>query len=169
MISLRKLSVFFIIIVFLSLIAAKAESSYFAFSLREAVNHAREGNFSDELRHLAGITRFAGLVYDHNRQDIILVGLADSNLPKARFEDFCVALRARLIYDEFPLVSIDPVKDTEKTNLQKIRFDGHLENSYFGKKCHQNTTAVSRCRPSAGKEGNHAQSCRALPADGNPP
>ena len=133
MISLRKLSVFFIIIVFLSLIAAKAESSYFAFSLREAVNHAREGNFSDELRHLAGITRFAGLVYDHNRQDIILVGLADSNLPKARFEDFCVALRARLIYDEFPLVSIDPVKDTEKTNLQKIRFDGHLENSYFGK------------------------------------
>jgi len=73
-----------------------------------------------------------GMVYDKDSGDIILVGLAASRLPVARFDDLVVALRARLIYNKFPLVSIDPDEETERTKVQKVRFVGHLEDTSFG-------------------------------------
>ena len=62
-----------------------------------------------------------------------MVGLADNKLPKANFDDLITALRSRIIYNEYPLVSIDPVENTYQTRQQKVRFDGHLENTHFGK------------------------------------
>lgn len=107
-------------------------TQFVAFSLREAVVHARGNGDDSELRNLGGITRIAGMVYDKKGKDIILVGLAAPELPDVQFDDLVVALCARLRYDEFPLVSIDPVEDTEKTGLQRVRFDGHIESTPFG-------------------------------------
>jgi hypothetical protein len=110
-----------------------ADTSYIAFSLREATTYAQNGKRTTELLQLGGMTRIAGMVYDRENKDIILVGLKVPELPKARFDDLVVALRARFVHDEYPLVSIDPLEDTEQTKLQKVRFDGHIGNTHFGK------------------------------------
>lgn len=106
---------------------------FVAYSLREACSRAKAGDKSSPLRNLGGITRIAGLVYDTTRGDIILVGLALPQLPVATLDDLAVALRARCIHNEFPLVSIDPTDETDKTGLQKVRFGGHLSNTPFGR------------------------------------
>jgi hypothetical protein len=104
-----------------------------AFSMKNAGKLLNQGsNNSTEADTLAGISRIAGYVLDKENNDIILIGLVDKNTPAARFEDLITALRSRIIYDEYPLVSIDPVADTYFTRNQKIRFDGHLENTHFG-------------------------------------
>jgi len=126
---------FFYVIVSLLIFSStvQAEPAYLAFSLREAVNSALNGKKSETLLKLGGLTRIAGMVYDLEGKDIILVGLSLPGMPEARFDDLVTALRARLVYNEFPLVSIDPVEDSEKTKIQRVRFDGHLENTSFGK------------------------------------
>jgi len=106
---------------------------FIAFSLREASLQAKGGNQEPELWGLGGINRIAGMIYDAEGKDIILIGFNRPELPPARLDDLVVALRARVSYGEFPLVSIDPVSDTENTKLQQVRFDGHLEDTAFGK------------------------------------
>jgi hypothetical protein len=113
-------------------LVAQADSPFVAYSLREAVKLLQQGRTAAGLTNLGGITRIAGLVYDRQNKDIVLVGLAAPELPAARLDDLAVALRSRLRHDEWPLVSIDPVEDTERTGLQRVRFDGHLEDSPFG-------------------------------------
>jgi len=105
---------------------------FVAFSLRAAFDRARRSPRDPVLTAVGQITRLAGLVYDVQRQDVILVGLACPELPAARFDDLVVALRARLVHDEFPLVSIDPVAGTQRTRRQRVRFVGHLEDTPFG-------------------------------------
>jgi len=108
------------------------QTGFIAYSLREASAQANAKEQSQTLLDLGGITRIAGIVHDQKGNDIILVGMAAPGLPEARFDDLVVALRARLRYNEFPLVSIDTVEDTAETKLQRVRFDGHLENTPFG-------------------------------------
>jgi len=94
---------------------------------------ARVEPSSAELVTLGGITRIAGMVYDREGGDIILVGLAYPGLPEATLDDLVVALRARLLYESWPCVSIDPVPETQTTALQTVHFDGHIEDTAFGR------------------------------------
>jgi len=106
-------------------------ATYFAFSLREASNRAQAGQKSKELLTLAGITRIVGMVHDQ-KKDVILIGKNLSDLPGASFDDFVVALRARLVHDQWPEVSIDPAEDSPKTGLQKVSFRGGIMGTRFG-------------------------------------
>jgi len=116
-----------------SMASATVHEPFIAFSLREAEIRARSGRSNTELLSLGGITRIAGLVYDRHNKDLILVGLAQSSMPPLTLDDLAVALRARLVHNEWPLVSIDPVADTERTRFQSVRFDGHLADTAFGR------------------------------------
>jgi len=113
--------------------AAEPPSPFLAYSLREAALRAESGKANPELLTLGGITRVAGMVYDRKGNDVILVGLAAPDLPEVHFDDLVVALRARLVHGEWPLVSIDPLPDSDRTKLQRVRFDGHIEDTSFGR------------------------------------
>jgi hypothetical protein len=124
---------FCVILILVGFIDISRGEKFVAYSLREACSRAKAGDKSSPLRNLGGITRIAGLVYDTASGDVILVGLALPRLPAATLDDLAVALRARCIHNEFPLVSIDPTVETNKTGLQKVRFAGHLSNTPFGR------------------------------------
>ncbi|HOY30368.1 MAG TPA: hypothetical protein PKW80_00675 [Bacteroidales bacterium] len=109
-----------------------ADGSFIAFSLNQAQELLKSNNSCPELFNLGGITRLAGMVADKQNNDIILIGQHLKQLPEARFDDFVVALRSRLIYDELPMVSIDPTANTIITGIQDVRFGGHIENTSFG-------------------------------------
>lgn len=111
---------------------ATTAGPFIAFSLREAVRQTRAGQTGKDLLTLAGMTRVVGMVYDPNG-DIILVGRVIEGLPGASLDDLVVALRARLVRDEVPTVSIDPTAETSTTGLQRVRFFGGLEGTQFGK------------------------------------
>jgi len=104
-----------------------------AFSLREADRLLTRGVITNEqLRSLGGITRLAGMVFDRDSKDIILIGKARTDLPAVSLDDLIVALRSRLHTNEYPRVSIDRVKDTELSGMQAVRFTGNIQNSQFG-------------------------------------
>ena len=108
--------------------------SFVAFSLREAQS-LLSGDTDVNAAHiddLGGITRLLGMVIDRETADIILIGKKCDRLPEARFEDFVVALRSRFIYDDLPMVSIDPVPSSSTSGLQEVRFGGHIEHTAFG-------------------------------------
>lgn len=104
-----------------------------AFSLKEACRRLKgEGKPNNDLLTFGGITRFAGMVFDRETSDVILVGKVLEDQPTIAFEDLVVALRCRLLEDQYPLVSIDRVQDTAKTGLQEVRFQGGIKNTRFG-------------------------------------
>lgn len=104
-----------------------------AFSLREANRLSQEGVTSDaQLHTLGGITRVAGMVFDRQTSDLILVGEVLESQPPVALDDLVVALRCRLLRTEYPAVSIDMVKDTAEVGMQDVRFQGGIENSGFG-------------------------------------
>jgi len=108
---------------------------YIAFSLKvahERISNSEYDQLPSNIYFLAGITNVTGLVYDVDTGDIILVGKRDTSRVALTLDDFVVALRARFIYNEWPAVSIDPVKDTEKTGLQVVRYEGGIENTQYG-------------------------------------
>ena len=105
---------------------------FYAFSLREASRCAKDGKFSKEVMQLAGITRIIGMVSDQGN-DIILIGKKVPGLPEASLDDLVVALQARLIYDQWPEVSIDPTEDSLTSGVQKVTFRGGLEGTEFGR------------------------------------
>ncbi len=128
----KPMTFFLILFAYHAVACAESRVPFIAYSLREACVQARAGRTTRELLGLGGLTRIGGMVYDRDSGDIILIGLAVPGQPEAGLDDLAVALRARLLYDEFPLVSIDPVEGTEKTKLQKVRFSGHLEDTPYG-------------------------------------
>lgn len=104
-----------------------------AFSLRAANELLAQGRTNDETLHsLGGITRFAGMIFDREGKDIILVGKADPELPAATLDDLAVALRGRLLKGGCPRVSIDTVAETAKTGMQAVRTQGGIDRSQFG-------------------------------------
>ncbi|MBU0717089.1 MAG: hypothetical protein KJ749_02480, partial [Planctomycetes bacterium] len=106
---------------------------FVAFSLREAQNRARLGSHTKELYTLGGITRLVGAVYDVASEDIVLVGRAMDGLPESRLDDLVVALRSRLVLDEWPAVSIDPTDRTSSNRKQAVTFSGGLDGTSFGR------------------------------------
>lgn len=112
---------------------------YIAFSLNRA-RHTIETNVYDQDFRLSypktfnfyGINKISGMVFDRKAKDIILVGRHDPVRPPLTLDDFVISLRAKFVYGEWPKVSIDPTEETEMTNLQTVRFEGGIENTYFG-------------------------------------
>ena len=106
---------------------------YVAFSLKMAQKMIlSEGKASPEVFNLGGITAVKGLVWDRKTGDVILVGQKDPRRATLTLDDFVVALRARFIRNQWPLVSIDPTEETKKTNMQIVRFEGGIEGTQFG-------------------------------------
>jgi len=111
------------------------DGSLIAFSLREAQRSLRKNHSQPDstLITLGGITRLVGMVIDRESNDIILIGRKCTSLPPANIDDLVIALRARMVHDELPMVSIDPAENTHITGKQEVRFGGRIENTSFGK------------------------------------
>ncbi|MCR4321534.1 MAG: tetratricopeptide repeat protein [Candidatus Brocadiaceae bacterium] len=114
-------------------------NEYIAFSLKVAqqmILSTPQGKdyrkLHPEVFTLGGITAMNGLVYDRKTGDVILVGQRDPERAILTLDDFVVALRARFIHGKWPLVSIDPTPETEKTQMQVVRFEGGIEDTQFG-------------------------------------
>jgi hypothetical protein len=109
-------------------------SEYVAFSLKVAERKIMsDRNWrSSEVFDLGGLTAIKGLVIDRETGDIILVGEKDPNRAPLTLDDFVVALRARFIYNQWPVVSIDPNEETEKTGMQTVRYEGGIQETQFG-------------------------------------
>lgn len=120
---------------FVCSLAGIAQAAVFkAYSLQEAERRLRRTTPVDsELTRLGEITAMAGLVYDKETGDLILVGQVEENREPILLDDFVVAMRSLLVHNEWPLVSID--KDTDESDSQKrlIRFEGGIENTQFGR------------------------------------
>ena len=115
-------------------------AEYVAFSLKAAQDRTISTPKGKDFRKvhpeastLGNITKIRGLVYDRENKDIILVGERGSERSILTLDDLVVALRARFVYGKWPLVSIDPTPDTQKTNMQIVRFEGGIEETQFGK------------------------------------
>ncbi|MBM3501895.1 MAG: hypothetical protein FJX74_24850, partial [Armatimonadetes bacterium] len=105
-----------------------------AFSMREACERVRSGERQNaELMLLGGVTRLVGVVHDSGSGDVVLVGQVTAADRKLALEDLVVALRAVLVHDEWPMVSIDKTPETAATGRQIVRFGGGIENSSFGR------------------------------------
>jgi len=105
-----------------------------AFSLRQAERLLRAGRKSVELSSLAGINRFLGLIHDPASDDMILAGRRLEGAASLSLDDLAAAIQARVVHQEWPLVSIDRVADTQKTGLQQIRWEGGVAASALGAK-----------------------------------
>jgi len=124
---------FLVLSIFLGAAHAAEAGEIRAFSLREANRLLSQGkNGEGRLNTMAGITRFAGMVFDEENSDIILVGRVSPQLPPVTIDDFIVALRSRLQGKDYPRVSIDRVEHTDKSRLQDVRFDGGIQKTGFG-------------------------------------
>jgi hypothetical protein len=108
-------------------------SHFGAYSLLEAERRIKAGQVQDKnVEHLGGITDPLAVVYDATRKDLILVGHINPKKQVVTLNDFVVALRAILTHETWPLVSIDKDNQTARSKLQKIRFEGGIQDSAFG-------------------------------------
>jgi tetratricopeptide (TPR) repeat protein len=117
-------------------VVAHAEQ-YTAYSLKVAQQRVREAGDNwrqrePEVTNLAGINKVEGFVFDSTASDLILVGQREEGRAVLTLDDLVVALRARFRYNEWPLVSIDSTPDTEKTQMQHVRFEGGIQDTAFG-------------------------------------
>jgi hypothetical protein len=84
---------------------------FVAFSLREADLRARAGSEEPDLHDLAGITSIVGMVHDTSPPgDLVLVGVRESG-STGSLAELVVALRARLVLDQWPMLSLDATTD----------------------------------------------------------
>jgi tetratricopeptide (TPR) repeat protein len=110
---------------------------YTAYSLRAARQRIERAGENwrwkePEVLNLGGINKVEGFVWDGATGDLILVGQKEAGRAALTLDDLVVALRARFIHGKWPLVSIDPTADTEKTQMQHVRFEGGIEDTAFG-------------------------------------
>ena len=103
--------------------------TYKAFSFGVAKTQLETQAALVDAANCAGISKPMAIVFDEQRQDLILVGQVDDDYSPIRFDDWAVAARAVYHYKKDPAVSIDPNKDS---HLQTVRFEGGLEDTQFG-------------------------------------
>jgi hypothetical protein len=105
-------------------------NGYVAYSLNAAKHMLTEKeNPPSDLFLLGGITRPVAIVYDEERQDLILVGERSEGQPVS-LDDFVVALRALMKVGEEPLVSIEL---DDRSQTQSVEFKGGIEDTTFGR------------------------------------
>lgn len=107
---------------------------YMAYSMNEAARRLDQpGGTGKDVATLGRMTRLIGAVYDPERADLILLGVIVPGEPALSLDDFVVALRARLVCGRWPEVSIDKTSETPQTRLQKVRMEGGIEGTQYGK------------------------------------
>jgi hypothetical protein len=107
---------------------------FIAYSLRQAQHQLQAPDeASPEVMLLGGMTRVAGLVYDGQNDDPVLVGQVVQGGRKITLDDLVVALRAPLVHEQWPAVSIDKTPKTQATGKQTVRFEGGIEGTAFGR------------------------------------
>lgn len=112
--------------------ARAATADLQAFDLTEAEQRIRQGGSELALaERLGGITSVVGFVIDRDNRRIVLVGRREPAEPPLSLTDLAVAIRCVVGKGEWPMVSIDPRPDTQRTRKQGIRFEG-IENTDFG-------------------------------------
>lgn len=121
------------IICVLALTASSHASPFIAYSMKEAERELKaSAPPGSELLELGGITKVAGMVYDVDREDLIVIGQATESGERIYLDDLVVALRSRLVAQEWPEVSIEKTFETEDTGMQRVRFEGGITNTRFG-------------------------------------
>lgn len=137
--SMKKLLIIILIdfIILLIVLASNCYPYYIAFSMKTAQQHIENScdnwrKEKPEVYNLAQINKVEGFVYDTESNDLILVGQHEDNRVDLTLDDLVVALRAKFRYNEWPLVSIDPTPDTERTQMQFVRFEGGIRDTAFG-------------------------------------
>jgi tetratricopeptide (TPR) repeat protein len=135
--SLASIRLYLLGIAFMIFCNGACADQYTAFSLNAArtrIEHAGQGWRTKEpqVLSLVGINQVEGFVYDKKSGDLILVGHHQDKRAPLTLDDLVVAMRARLRYHEWPLVSIDPLPNSEQTGIQHVRWEGHVENTDFG-------------------------------------
>jgi hypothetical protein len=109
-----------------------AAAPFVAYSMRQAERAARGGSRAPEVIRLGGITRLAGMVYDAEGKDLILVGQVVAGEREITLDHLVAAIRARLVHNAWPLVSIDRTPDTARTGMQRVRLEGGVERTAYG-------------------------------------
>jgi len=122
----------FFIILFISGYSSYADS-YTACSLRNAFQQINNNESSDEAFYCGNINKPFALIYDEVNDDIILIGKKLNNRNKIAYSDWIVATRAIIVNKKDPAVSIDRTDETDKNQMQKVRLEGGIENTQFGK------------------------------------
>ena len=118
--------------------------SYTTYSFRNAREQIKEHINKPDVINCAGITRPVALVFDPHNQDIILVGKNEDGQKPIHHDDWVVAVRAILKNQRDPAVSIDYTNETDKTGLQKVRFEGGIEDTQFGQDLYQ-AESILKC------------------------
>jgi hypothetical protein len=105
---------------------------YRAFSMRQADKLSSSGQKNiPELSQVGGITYLVGLVHDRDNKDLVLVGLVCPG-PPILLDDIVVAMRSRLLIDEWPKVSIEPTIETVTNRQQDVVFKGGITDTPYG-------------------------------------
>lgn len=115
-------------------VTATRQGEYIAFSLKSAQRHLELVGTRTTVADLGGIQKVDGFVLEPGTGDVIVVGRRAKERPSLHLDDLVVALRARLLRNEWPAVSIDLVDSkVESTELRQIvRFEAGIENTRFG-------------------------------------
>ena len=87
-------------------------------------------------------------MYDAATDDVILVGLARRADEALALDHFVVALRAILKHQQAPLVSIDWHSGTRQSGLQRVRFEGGIDDTEFAER-----PPERRCGPEEDRAG----------------
>lgn len=113
--------------------SAGSRNQLVAFNLTEAERWLRSRrSVPQEIATLGGMTRLLGLVYDRDRRQLILIGRVEPARAALDLDSLVVAMRAVLVRQQWPLVSIDPTPETEATGQQAVRLEGGIADSRFG-------------------------------------
>lgn len=127
-------TIFVFALLFLASVADAADDSLVALSLKAAEGVVKRGTAGGpDAERLGGITRLMGVMFDRERHDIVLIGRVEEDRPALHLSDFVTALRAIINLREWPLVSIDPAPDSRTSGKQRVRFEGGIAGSSFGK------------------------------------
>jgi tetratricopeptide (TPR) repeat protein len=135
--ALSRIGMTFAVLITLGPSVSVHADQYIAYSLKVAQERIEQAGDDwrqkeSEVASLGGINKVEGFVFDSTAGDLILVGKREEGRVALTLDDLVVALRARFRYNEWPLVSIDPTPDTEKTQMQHVRFEGGIEDTAFG-------------------------------------
>ena len=113
---------------------ATVDNSYLAYSLKEAKHRLTSGEVGNrKLLEMAGLTHLAGVIYDEQNDDLIIVGQALPGYSPCRLDDLVVAMRSVLDLHEYPLVSIDRTENSHQTGKMAVRFQGGIKATRFGR------------------------------------
>lgn len=85
-----------------------------------------------EVYRLGYMTRPAGLVFDPESQDTIIVGEKD-NASNLFLDDFVCALRSLFIFGAYPQLTIDPEGKAADAKWQSVKMTRGIEDSHFGR------------------------------------